>query len=298
MNTEDVSFWDKVWARLSPIWDLLNQPIVTLGEKGFSLVTFISLLVAILALFWGANRLRHLLVKRILPHYRTNRGVAESIGTITRYLILIIGLTIIFSSAGIDLSTLSILAGALGIGIGFGLQNITNNFISGIIILFENPIKVGDRIQVGDVYGNVSEIRARSTIVNTNDNIDIIVPNSEFINGQVTNWSLNDSRVRILIPVGVSYREDPSQIRRLLEETAKESPGVLNKPAPEVWFSEFGDSSLNFELVIWTTEYTERPRVLKSQLNYAIFAKFAENNIEIPFPQRDIHIRSGLHPSK
>ena len=272
--------------------DLLSTPLFTVGQQEFNLLSIFYLIGSVIILFWGASRVRRLLVRRILPHYSANQGIAESIGTITRYLIIVIGMAVIISSAGINLSSLSILAGALGVGIGFGLQNITNNFISGIIILLENPIKVGDRIQVGDVYGNVTDIRARSTIVNTNDNIDIIVPNSSFIDSQVINWSLNDRKVRILLPFGVSYNEKPARVRTLIEEVAAETKGILPEPKPEVWFHGFGDSSLDFNLVFWTDSYTETPAVLKSILYYAIFEKFEEHGIEIPFPQRDLHIRS------
>lgn len=293
MDQEETTFWENVLSFLKPVWDALHFPLFSLNEKPFSFLTLLGILVAIIALFWLANRIRRLLVKRILPHYRTNKGIAESIGTISRYLILIIGMIIIFQSAGIDLSTLSILAGALGIGIGFGLQNIANNFISGVIILLENPIKVGDRIEVGEVQGNVTEIRARSTIVNTNDNIDIIVPNSAFIDGQVINWSLNDRQVRIKLPFGVSYSEKPARIQQLILELVDDMDGVMEDPGPEVWFVGYGDSSIDFELVFWTRKYIERPNVIKSKLYYAIFEKFDQENIEIPFPQRDIHIRSN-----
>ena len=292
MNNEEPSVRQQAWAQIKAFLELLDTSLFKMGGQEISLLFIGYILLAIMVLFFVAGRIKRLLVRRILPRYKTNQGIAESIGTITRYAILVIGMVVIFSSAGIDLSALSVLAGALGIGIGFGLQNITNNFISGIIILLENPIKVGDRIQVGDIYGNVTDIRARSTIINTNDNIDIIVPNSEFIDKEVINWSLNDRKVRIYLPFGVSYSEKPEKIRQLVEEVAAETEGILDTPKPQVWFHGFGDSSLDFQLVFWTDTYTETPPVIKSILYYAIFAKFEEHGIEIPFPQRDIHIRS------
>ncbi len=180
-----------------------------------------------------------------------------------------------------------------GIGIGFGLQNITNNFVSGLIILFERPIKVGDRIEVGNVAGDVVNISARATTVVTNDNIAIIVPNSEFTSSTVINWSYTDRDVRFNIPVGVSYSSDPEVVGKLLLEVAHDHAGVLKEPKPDVLFEEFGESSLNFVLRVWTRDYTTRPGVFKSELNYRISKKFKEHGIEIPFPQRDIHIRSG-----
>ncbi len=159
-------------------------------------------------------------------------GMSHSIATIVRYLLITIGVFLIFQSTGINLSSLGILFGALGIGIGFGLQNITNNLISGIIILFERPVKVGDRIEVGEVIGNIQKISARSTTVITNDNIAIIVPNSEFISSTVINWSHNDRNVRFNFPVGVSYNEDPAKIKKLLLEVAHANSGVLKNPPP------------------------------------------------------------------
>ena len=193
---------------------------------------------------------------------------------------------------GIDLSALTILAGALGVGIGFGLQNVTNNFVSGIIILFERPIKVGDRIEVGEVSGDVVRISMRSTTIVTNDNISIIVPNSDFISSKVINWSYTDRNIRFNFPVGVSYKEDPEKVKSFLLEVAKANSAVLKEPKPDVLFSDFGESYLEFRLRVWTREFINRPSVLKSQLYYEIFKKFRENKIEIPYPHRDIIIRN------
>lgn len=225
-------------------------------------------------------------------------GVSQSIGTIVKYFILVIGLLVVVQSSGIDLSALSILAGALGVGIGFGLQNITSNFISGIIILFERPIKVGDRIEIGEITGDVVKIASRATTIVTNDNISVIVPNSHFIDQQVINWSHNDRMVRFRFPVGVAYKEDPEKIKKILLEVADKNDSVHRKPEPAVIFDSYGDSALNFMLHIWTSDYIDRPFIIRSQLYYEIFKKFREEGIEIPFPQRDIHIRSGLHEEK
>ncbi|MEQ8811332.1 MAG: mechanosensitive ion channel, partial [Imperialibacter sp.] len=172
-------------------------------------------------------------------------------------------------------------------------QNITNNFISGLIILFERPIKVGDRIEVGVIAGDVISINARATTIITNDNISVIVPNSEFISGTVINWSHSDRNVRFLFPVGVSYKEDPEKVKKILLEVADKNQYVLKSPPPTVMFDEFGDSSLNFSLGVWTSTHIEKPRVLKSELYFEIFKKFTEHNIEIPFPQRDLHIKTS-----
>lgn len=278
------------WVKLN---ELLNVVIFDIKGSDFTLLTLLFIIISSILLVFLSKRLSKLLVRKVLNRYIKDTGVSDSIGTIFRYSVIVIGFITIFQSAGFDLSTLGLLAGALGVGIGFGLQNVTNNFISGIIILFERPIKVGDRIEVGDINGDVYSISMRSTTVITNDNISVIVPNSEFINSQVINWSHNDRRVRFKFPLGVSYNEDPEKVRKLVLEVAKEHPGVLNEPAADLWFEGYGDSSLDFNLTVWTSDFIQRPGVLKSQLYYAIFKKFGEHKIEIPFPQRDIHLKSG-----
>ena len=271
-----------------------NFELFHLGESPFTTKTFLLLALSLFLLFYISSIIRKILVNKIFPRYDLDIGVSQSIATIVRYLLIIVGLIIIFQTSGIDLSALGLLVGALGVGIGFGLQSITNNFISGVIILFERPIKVGDRIEIDDLAGNIIEIKARATTIITNDNIAVIVPNSDFINSRVINWSHNNKEVRLNFPVGVSYKEDPGRIRKLLLEVVAENTGVLNSPEPYVLFEAYGDSSLNFILQVWTSEYTDRPNILRSELYYEIFEKFKENNVEIPFPQRDIHLKSGF----
>lgn len=275
----------------------LNRTLINHEEnpvKFFDILRVVFML-ALLAFFSG--KFKSVFVKQILSKYSDDIGVSQSIGTIIQYLFIIAGGLIIIQNSGINLGSLNVLAGALGVGIGFGLQNIANNFISGLIILFERPVKVGDRIDVGSITGDVTKISSRATTINTNDNISIIIPNADVINKQVVNWSHNDRNVRFGIPVGVAYKEDPAVIKKILMEVAKEHSGVLKKPAPEVLFIQYGDSSLDFDLKVWTNRYTDRPIVLKSELYYRIFEKFKEHNIEIPYPQRDLHIKSGLNPS-
>lgn len=275
---------------LESIWE---KTLFNLGQAEFTLGILVYTILAFVVLLFVSAQIKRLLVRKIFPRYNIDIGVGESIATIIRYALVTVGIIIIIQSTGIDLSTLGLLVGALGVGIGFGLQNITSNFISGMIILFERPIKVGDRVEVGSVAGNIVRISARATTVITNDNIAIIVPNSDFINSKVINWSLNNRNVRFNFPVGVSYKEDPERVKRLLLEVANENPGVHQNPPPDVLFEEFGESSLNFNLRVWSSEYSDRPKVLKSQLYYAIFEKFKEHGVEIPFPQRDLHFKSG-----
>jgi small-conductance mechanosensitive channel len=275
------------------IW---NMELFQLGDSSITLSSLMWLLASLVLLFTISSFIKRMLVNRVLTRYDLEMGTAESVGTIIRYGILLLGMVIILQTSGINLSALGILFGALGIGIGFGLQNISSNFISGIIILFERPIKVGDRVEVDGIAGNIVNISARSTTLITNDNIAIIVPNSQFINDKVINWSLNDKLVRFNIPVGVSYKEDPAKIKRILLEVAQNCEGVEKSPAPDVLFEAFGDSSLKFVLRVWSTEYSYVPPILKSKLYFSIFEKFKEHGVEIPFPQQDIHIRTGLDP--
>ncbi len=278
--------------------DLMSFNLLKLGDSNLTLGLLIGLLISIFLLFFVAEVIRKFLANKVLTRYRLDLGTRQSISTIVKYLLIIIGLVTILQNSNVDLSALGILAGAIGVGIGFGLQNITNNFISGLIILFESPIKVGDRIEVDQVYGDVIKISARSTMILTNDNISIIVPNSQFIDNPVINWSHNDRNIRFNIPVGVSYKEDPQKIKSILMKVAKENPGVLDYPEPDVLFKEYNDSSIDFILRLWTSEYINKPQVLKSQIYYEVFKKFGEENVEIPFPQRDLHIKSGLEKFK
>lgn len=286
MNT-----FEKFINWFKPVW---NFELFKLGESVFTTQTFLILIFSLFLLFYLTSHIRKLLVSKIFPRYDMNVGVSQSIATIIRYILVIVGLFVIFQTSGIDLSAIGLLVGALGIGIGFGLQNITNNFISGIIILFERPVKVGDRIEIDDLAGNIVNISARATTIITNDNIAVIVPNSDLVSNRVINWSHNDRNVRLNFPVGVSYNEDPEKIRKLLLEVANANQGVLQNPPPDILFENFGDSSLDFNLRVWTDEYSDKPKVLKSQLYYAIFKKFKEHEVEIPFPQRDLHLKSGF----
>lgn len=271
----------------------LDTPLLPVAGGQFTLWLLLYLVVLIFLLIYVTGKLKLWLVERVLARARVDIGVGQAVGSIVRYAIIAIGIILILQTAGIDLSALTVLAGALGIGVGLGLQNVASNFVSGLIILFERPIKVGDRVEVGKITGNVLQISLRATTVVSNDNIAVIVPNSDFISSSVINWSYTDRDVRFNIPVGVSYRSDPAEVKKLLLEVAGEHAGVLKQPPPDVLFDGFGDSSLNFVLRVWTRDYTSRPGVLRSDLNFAISKKFKENNIEIPFPQRDLHIRSS-----
>jgi len=279
----------RLW--LEQVKSYFDIPLLTLGSAQVTIKTVIYLVVLSLLLFYLSAKLRKWIVEQLLSKTRMDIGARQATGTIIRYFVIAIGFIIILQTAGIDLTALNVLAGAVGIGLGFGLQNIVNNFISGIIILFERPIKVGDRIEVGSVEGDVVHIGGRSTEVVTNDNITIIVPNSKFITENVINWSHIDRKVRFHIPVSVAYASDVRLVERVLLEVAAQDPDVLEKPAPGVRLMEFGDNGLLFELRAWSTNLIHRKGLLVSNLNFAILKKFSEHGIEIPSPQRDVRVR-------
>jgi small-conductance mechanosensitive channel len=288
MTMQDLTRWLDLARRV------LEAPIFEMGGTPFTLWTVVYLVILIVLLFVFSSKLQGWIADRALARTRLDIGARQAVGSITRYVVLLLGLLIIMQTAGINLTTLNVLAGAVGIGVGFGLQNVVSNFISGLIIMFERPIKIGDRIVVDNVEGDVVEIGARSTKVLTNDNITIIVPNSKFITENVVNWKYNDPKVRFRIPVSVAYGSDVRLVEKVLLEVAKNEKDVHDDPAPVVRFLEFGDSSLNLELRAWSTSLVNRKGKLISALNFAIYDKFREHGIEIPFPQRDLHIRSGV----
>ena len=278
-----------IWEFIVKAWttELFGADTVTIG--GILLLVFLFVSVIIVE-----RILQRLLIRRFLSKTRLQPSLQYGLSRIFGYTLIAIGFYVAFQAVGLDLSSLAIVAASVGVGVGFGLQNIINNFVSGIIILAERPISIGDRIDVAGVAGRVTKIQLRSTTVVTNDNITMIVPNADFISNTVTNWSHGDPKVRIRVPVGVAYGSDLKLLQRLLLEAAAEHPKALRDPSPVVLFNEFGDSSLNFELGVWTQEMTATPIHFTSQMNFIIEQKLRENDIEIPFPQRDLHVRSGL----
>lgn len=278
--------------------NVLDIPLVKLGASHLTLWTLLYLVTLVALLFFFSGRLRTWITDQLLTRTRMEPGARQAVGSIIRYTVIAVGFIIVLQTAGIDLTALNVLAGAVGIGVGFGLQNIVSNFISGLIILFERPIKVGDRIVVGNVEGDVIRISGRSTEVVTNDNISIIVPNSKFITENVINWSHIDRKVRFRVPVTVAYGSDVSLVERLLREVAAGNPDVLADPAPGVRLMEFGESGLCFELRVWSTSLIHRRGLLTSSLNFDIYRVFTEHGIEIPYPRRDIHILRHPVPAR
>jgi small-conductance mechanosensitive channel len=278
---------------LDAFQEVMQFPLFKLGAKEFTVHELVSLVCLTTVVIVSERLLRRYLIRRLLEHTRLDPPMRYALARLIGYVYIGVGLYASVQAVGIDLSSLAVIAGAIGVGLGFGLQNIISNFISGLIILAERPIAIGDRIDVGGVAGRVNKISLRSTTVLTNDNIAIIVPNSNFITGTVTNWNYGDPRVRLRLPIGVAYGSNLDQVRRLLLGIAAEHPKVLRDPPPEVFFADFGDSALNLELAVWTEEMTTAPRRLRSELNFAIEKQLREHQIEIPFPQRDLHLRSA-----
>jgi len=272
-----------------PLWKIGGISVTLLGIFKLSVV----LIAGLVALRYLRRKLEHLLVKRFsLP-----ASLVNSVTTLIYYFLLVILFLVALSSAGVDLTQVGILFGALGVGIGFGLQAITSNFISGIILLMEGSLKPGDLVELEDgTLGVVQEINMRATIIRTFDGEDILVPNSEFINKRVSTWTYGDDWRRIHIPFGVAYGTDPELVKEVITEVARQVP--LTEEDEEhpvrVWFEGFGDNALNFALVVWIRQSRAKRALtgIKSDYYYAIHRALLKAGIEIPFPQRDLHLRS------
>jgi small-conductance mechanosensitive channel len=267
-----------------------NAPLPGLTLSLFQIFLLIALLIGV---FWLSSRTKRFLFNRFLARSGLDRPLQHAIAQIVGYAVLIIGIIVVLENSGIHIGTLAVFAGAVGVGVGFGLKNIASNFISGLLILAERPIAIGDRIEVAGITGQVRQIRARSTIIVTNDNISMIVPNEKFIDSPVTNWTHTDRRVRFRLPIGVAYDSDVNKVREALIAAAREHPSTLSEPAPDAFLEKFGDNSIDFELVVWSEEMSQRPSRYRSDLNYLICKHLSAAGITIPFPQRDLNIRSG-----
>lgn len=276
----------------------INTPI--LGEHSVTLASVFGFVLIVIAAWWLSATVEKLMHRMTLG--RSYRHIDDStfylISRLLRYIIWITATLVGLSYIGFNLTGLAFIGGAIGVGIGFGLQNIVSNFISGIILILEKSLKLGDFIEMSSgTTGIVKEIGLRYTRITTRDNIDILVPNSEFINGQVTNWSFSEKLRRIHVPFGVAYGVNKELVKIAVLKAASMVDGAItddiNRPA-EVWLTEFGDSSLNFELVIWVgNELMSRPARTRALFLWEIETQLSEHGIEIPFPQRDLHIRSG-----
>ena len=278
-------------AIMSQIGRFLNYTLFELNQTPVSISSIFMFLFMMIVFLAVSRLLNRVLLKRILHRFQIQESKTYTMIRINHYLIMIVGAIVSFQFIGINLSGLAFIFGLLSVGIGFGLQNITSNFISGLILLFEQPIKIGDRVLVGETEGDVLSINMRSTTIRSLNNVSIIVPNSEFISSNVVNWSHDDNKIRIDVEVGVSYNSDLDTVLNSLNEVARESDSVLKRPASDVIFKNFGDSSWNMILRVWIAD-AKLHHLIRSEINCAIVRKFRQNNIEIPYPQRDLHLRS------
>jgi len=290
--------WFSLVLSYLSIFPTLSETLSALVSIEFSLfshtITPKSILVivfAIYATFLSSRGINTFLIQEILPRYRVTRGMQESITRLVHYSIIVIGFLVLLNLLGFKLGDIAIIGGALGVGIGFGLKEIVNNFVSGLILLFERPVKVGDIIVVGQDKGEVTALGLRATTVQTFDNAEIVIPNAELITCSVTNWTLAEKRIRLKIPIGVAYGTDISNVLKILLSCADSNPTVLTKPPPKALFLAFGDSSLDFELRAWISDFNDS-HMVRSELNQDIENEFQMAGIEIPFPQRDLHLKS------
>jgi potassium efflux system protein len=272
-------------------WQAVFRAGVTLGGVEITVGRVLGSVLLLYTAFLASIAVRALLREEILPRRQIERGVADAMQTLVHYVIIVIGIALALSALGIRLEALAIVVGALGVGIGFGLQNIVNNFVSGLILLFERPIRAGDTVVIGGEWGMIRSIGLRSTLLSVYDGSEVVVPNGELVSQRVTNWTLSSGRNRIIVEVGVAYGSDIEKVFAILTAAAAEHPAVLSDPAPQILFAGFGDSSLNFEVRVWLPEVSLRLPT-QSELRTDIDRRFRAAGVEIPFPQRDLHVRS------
>jgi len=262
------------------------------GSLGISLGDVLAFVLTLAGAFLFSRLLRTVLEDDVVPRLPAGRGVGHALTTTVHYAVLLLGFLLAISAAGVDLDKVSLLAGAFGVGIGFGLQNVVNNFVSGLILLYERPVQLGDIVEVGGTTGEVRRIGIRSSTIHTPQGAEVIVPNSNLISDRVVNWTLSDRRKRMEVKVGVAYGSDPERVIALLEGVASTHSQVLAAPRPQALFLGFGESSLDFELYAWSGHFDSAGST-QSELAVAIHRALAEAGIEIPFPQRDLHLRSA-----
>lgn len=285
--------WQNGLSIFSRIWSILTYRFVdsqTMKVTAIRLIIGLALLA--FALFFS-SKLSTMLDRRIAQRTHINAGLRYTIARLLRYLVLIVGIVAVLKGAfDLDLTSVAVVFTALSVGIGFGLQYIAADIASGFILLFERPIRVGDRITIGDDEGDVQSIMLRTTIIFTNDRIAIIVPNSRLVTQRVINWSYGDPRARIAIPIGVGTSSDVDLVTKTLLRAAEDVENVLTDPEPKVQFLKFGDYSLDFRLLVWTRQ-PNRHAQIKSDINYRIERLFREVGIEIPYPKHELVLKQA-----
>lgn len=278
---------------LVPVQEFLNQESLTIqiGSYAITPYKFLKAIAALVLIFWLSAIISDFGEKQIQKLNHLRSSTKALLTKAFQILLYFIAFLIILDVLGIDLTALAVLSGAIGIGIGFGLQKITSNFISGLILLFEKSIEKDDLIELTDgTFGFVRHTSARYTLVETFDGKEILIPNEDFITNRVTNWTYSNSKGRVEIPVGISYKSDIHKAQELILEAAKEHPRCINDPEPVCYLREYGDSSVNFLLFFWVEDIVEGRYQPQSEVMFSIWDKFKAHNVEIPFPQRDVHL--------
>jgi len=277
---------------LGPTLSFFQALLTTKLERGSISLSVEDILVFLLTV-WAAYLLsafiRFVLQEDVYPRIGVQRGMAYAASSLINYIILALGFIVGLGVIGVSLTHLTVVAGAFSVGIGFGLQSIVNNFVSGLILLFERPLHVGDLVEVGDLLGEVRRIGIRASTVRTMRGADIIVPNADLVTKQMTNWTLGDRLRRIDLPVGISYGTEPGEVIAILERVAKSHPDVLGTPGPKCLLTGYGDSSINFELRAWTDKIDDWTRI-RSDLAVAVYNAGKEARLTFPFPQREVRI--------
>jgi small-conductance mechanosensitive channel len=248
--------------------------------------------LTVTAAFALSSFVRFVLQEDVYTRLGLARGAPYAVSKLIHYTVILSGFVVAVAALGVDLNRITILAGAFGVGIGIGLQNVVANFVAGLILVLERRIHVGDSVQLGDLQGQVREIGGRASTIRTWDGAEVIVPNSTLTSQQVTNWTLSDRLRRVVVPVGVTYTADPQRVLAILRTVATAHPKTLGDPAPLALCTGLGDSRMNFELRVWTAHFEDAESVL-SQLTLGVCAALREAKVEIPYPQRDVHLRNG-----
>jgi len=277
---------------LGPLQQIMSFPVLQLGKSPISLWIIVKAALILMTFVFAARVLQAYLDYKIYPTLGIDTGLGYALNTFFKYLAYIIGFLISLRVVGIDLRFLLVFAGAIGIGVGLGLQNMAANIFAGFTIIFGQKIRKGDWIEVGQTLGVVTDIYVRATNVRTRDDIEYLVPNADLVNNTIVNYSLSSSLTRISLPVGVSYNADPRQVEMILLAVVEREPLISSRKEPAVRFVEYADNSINFELLIWIDIRNVARRRVRSNLYFAIFDEFKAAGIEIPFPQRDVHIRT------
>ena len=271
---------------------LLETPILGVGRVQISLANLVYVVLIVVGTYLSVRLLKAILNAKIYPAFGVDIGIAYAVNTLINYALVVVAFVLCLVALGVQLSAVMVVLASLGVGIGFGLQNIAENLVSGFILLFGRAVQKGDFITVNDLYGRVEAVGARSVVVRTPDNFSMLIPSKEIVSGRIVNWTFQDSIARIHIPVGVAYDSDPALVRDTLLETAADHPDILDEPQPDVWIVEFADSSIVFELLVYFDCRETNEHALKGKFNFLIWEAFRNAGIEIPFPQRDLHLKS------